>query len=44
VRVITILLALYVPAVAWGDDLPTGKLSDDDVAVEYRDGTYFSSL
>ena len=43
-RVITILLALYVPAVAWGDDLPTGKLSDDDVAVEYRDGTYFSSL
>lgn len=43
-RVITILLALYVPAVAWGDDLPTGKLSDDDVAVEYRDGTYFTSL
>jgi carbon monoxide dehydrogenase subunit G len=44
VRVITVLLALFVPAVAWGDDLPTGKLSDDDVAVEYRDGTYFSSL
>lgn len=43
-RVITILLALCVPVVAWGDDLPTGKLSDDDVAVEYRDGTYFSSL
>lgn len=43
-RVITILLALCVPAVAWGDDLPTGKLSDDDVAVEYRDGTYISSL
>lgn len=43
-RVITILLALFAPVIAWGDDLPTGKLSDDDVAVEYRDGTYFTSL
>ena len=40
----SIFLVLFAPAVAWGDDLPAGKISDEDVAVEYRDGTYFTNL
>ena len=43
-RLMSILLVLFAPAVAWGDDLPAGKISDEDVAVEYRDGTYFTNL
>ena len=43
-RLMSIFLVLFAPAVAWGDDLPAGKISDEDVAVEYRDGTYFTNL